>query len=169
MVKLAALPSAFSIDGEVTAGNSSPLNDGAVAAAMMEAMRAKEMGLEILGEIRASVVVATEPDDFAIAPVFAMRKLFARTGLTAKDIALFEINEAFAAMVLSVLHEMPEIPLTKVNPNGGAISMGHPVGASAARVVIDTCRDLRRQGGGLGIATACIGVGLGIAVLVEVK
>lgn len=169
LVKLAALPSAFSIDGEVTAGNSSPLNDGAVAAAMMEAARAKEMGLEILGEIRASVVVATEPDDFAIAPVFAMRKLFARTGLTAKDIALFEINEAFAAMVLSVLHEMPEIPLAKVNPNGGAISMGHPVGASAARVVIDTCRELRRQGGGLGIATACIGVGLGIAVLVEVK
>ncbi|OIQ83350.1 3-oxoadipyl-CoA/3-oxo-5,6-dehydrosuberyl-CoA thiolase [mine drainage metagenome] len=169
LAKLAALPSAFSDDGSVTAGNSSPLNDGAVAAALMEARRANEIGLEILGEIRASVVVATEPDEFAIAPVYAMRKLLARTGLRTKDIDLFEINEAFAAMVLSVLHEMPEIPLSKVNPNGGAIAIGHPVGASAARVVIDTCRELRRRGGGLGIATACIGVGLGIAVLVEVK
>lgn len=169
LARLAALSPAYSSHGSITAGNSSPLNDGAVAAALMEVKHATELGLEILGEIRASAVVATEPDEFAVAPVYAMRKLFARTGLSVKDIGLFEINEAFAAMVLSVLHEMPEIPLTKVNPNGGAIAIGHPVGASAARVVVDTCRELRRQGGGLGIATACIGVGLGIAVLVEVK
>jgi acetyl-CoA acetyltransferase family protein len=169
LVKLASLSSAFTTGGSVTAGNSSPLNDGAVAAALMDAGRANALGLEILGEIRSSVVVATEPDEFSIAPVYAMRKLFSKTGLNASDIDLFEINEAFAAMVLSVLHEMPEIPIAKVNPNGGAIALGHPVGASAARVIVDTCRELRRRGGGLGIATACIGVGLGIAVLVEVK
>jgi acetyl-CoA acetyltransferase family protein len=169
LAKLASLSSAFTTGGSVTAGNSSPLNDGAVAAALMDAGRANALGLEILGEIRSSVVVATEPDEFSIAPVYAMRKLFSKTGLNASDIDLFEINEAFAAMVLSVLHEMPEIPIAKVNPNGGAIALGHPVGASAARVIVDTCRELRRRGGGLGIATACIGVGLGIAVLVEVK
>jgi len=169
LAKLAALKPAFTVDGTVTAGNSSPLNDGAVAAAVIEASRAEALGLGILGEIRASSLVAVEPDEFATAPVFAMRKLFARTGLNVKDIDLFEINEAFASMVLSVLHEMPEIPLAKVNPNGGALAIGHPVGASAARVVVDTCRELRRRGGGLGIASACIGVGLGIAVLVEVK
>jgi acetyl-CoA acetyltransferase family protein len=169
LAKLASLSPAFTTGGSVTAGNSSPLNDGAVAAALMDAGRANALGLEILGEIRSSVVVATEPDEFSIAPVYAMRKLFSKTGLNASDIDLFEINEAFAAMVLSVLHEMPEIPIAKVNPNGGAIALGHPVGASAARVIVDTCRELRRRGGGLGIATACIGVGLGIAVLVEVK
>ena len=169
LAKLAELSSAFTPGGSVTAGNSSPLNDGAVAVALMEAARAQSLGLENFGEIRASAVVATNPDEFAIAPVYAMRKLLLRTGLSANDIDLFEINEAFAAMVLSVLHDMPEIPLARVNPNGGAIAIGHPVGASAARVVIDTCRELRRRGGGLGIATACIGVGLGIAVLVEVK
>ena len=97
-----------------------------------------------------------------------MHKLLSRSGLSFDDIDLFEINEAFAAMVLTVLHDEPSIPLDKVNPHGGAIAMGHPVGASAARVVVDTARHLRRRGGGRGIATACIGVGLGIAVLVEV-
>ena len=97
-----------------------------------------------------------------------MRKLLAREGLTFADIDRFEVNEAFAAMVLTVLHDLPEIPREKVNPDGGAIAIGHPVGASAARVVVDTARGLRRTGGRLGIATACIGVGLGIAVLVEV-
>jgi acetyl-CoA acetyltransferase len=96
-----------------------------------------------------------------------MRKLLARTGLSYSDIDLFEINEAFAAMVLTVLREADEIDVAKVNPHGGAIAIGHPVGASAARVIVDTARDLRSRGGGRGIATACIGVGLGIAVLVE--
>lgn len=113
-------------------------------------------------------MVAVEPDEFAKAPVPAMRKLLSRKGLSFDDIDLFEINEAFAAMVLTVLHDEPSIPVDKVNPHGGAIAMGHPVGASAARVVVDTARHLRRRGGGRGIATACIGVGLGVAVLVEV-
>lgn len=166
--KLAALKPAFTADGSVTAGNSSPLNDGAVATLLMSENTAKEHGLEPLAFITASSVSALEPDRFANAPVPAVRNLLKRTGLSADDIDLFEINEAFAAMVLTVLHEAPEIPVSKVNPNGGAIAIGHPVGASAARVVVDTARELQRRGGGRGIATACIGVGLGIAVLVEV-
>ena len=164
---LSALKPAFTKDGSVTAGNSSTLNDGAVATLITSEEQARELGLEPLGVILGSAVVATEPDDFSTAPVFAMRKLLARKGLSFSDINLFEINEAFAAMVLTVLHDLPEIDINRVNPNGGAIAIGHPVGASAARVIADTCRTLRRSGGGLGIATACIGVGLGIAVLVE--
>ena len=166
--KLAALKPAFTKDGSVTAGNSSPLNDGAVASLVTDETTCRELGLEPLGAILGSAVVATEPDEFAVAPVYAVRKLLQRHGRDFDDIALWEINEAFAAMVLTVLHDLPEIDRDKVNPNGGAIALGHPVGASAARVVVDTCRDLRRRGGGLGIATACIGVGLGIAILVEV-
>jgi acetyl-CoA acyltransferase len=165
---LARLKPAFTTDGTVTAGNSSPINDGAVATLITSEEKALELGLAPIGAILGSAVVATEPDDFASAPVPAMHKLLQRTGHSFADINLFEINEAFAAMVLTVLHDAPEIDLAKVNPNGGAIAIGHPVGASAARVVVDTCRELQRRGGGLGIATACIGVGLGIAVLVEV-
>ena len=168
METLGALKPAFMKDGTVTAGNSSPINDGSVATLITTDETAAELGLEPLALIRGAVVVATEPDDFASAPVPAMRRLLAREGLSFSDISRFEINEAFAAMVLTVLHDLPEIPVEKVNPDGGAIAIGHPVGASAARVIVDTARGLRRTGGGLGIATACIGVGLGIAVLVEV-
>ncbi len=166
--KLAALKPAFTKDGSVTAGNSSPINDGAVAALVCSDAAANALGITPLGTVLGSAVVATEPDDFAVAPVYAVRKLLDRQGRSFADIDLWEINEAFAAMVLTVLHDLPEIDREKVNPNGGAIALGHPVGASAARVVVDTCRTLQRQGGGLGIATACIGVGLGIAILLEV-
>ncbi|MGA0208571.1 MAG: thiolase family protein, partial [Candidatus Nanopelagicales bacterium] len=168
LARLAELRPAFTPDGTVTAGNSSPINDGAVAALITNPERAGELGLDPLGTIVASCVVAVEPDEFAKAPVPAMHKLLARTGLTFEDIDLFEINEAFAAMVLTVLHDEPRIPVDKVNVHGGAIAMGHPVGASAARTVVDAARHLKRRGGGRAIATACIGVGLGIAVLVEV-
>jgi acetyl-CoA acetyltransferase family protein len=168
LARLAELRPAFTPDGTVTAGNSSPINDGAVAALITNPERAGELGLDPLGTIVASCVVAVDPDEFAKAPVPAMHKLLARTGLTFEDIDLFEINEAFAAMVLTVLHDEPRIPVDKVNVHGGAIAMGHPVGASAARTVVDAARHLKRRGGGRAIATACIGVGLGIAVLVEV-
>jgi acetyl-CoA acetyltransferase family protein len=168
LARLAELRPAFTPDGTVTAGNSSPINDGAVAALITNPERAGELGLDPLGTIVASCVVAVDPDEFAKAPVPAMHKLLARTGLTFENIDLFEINEAFAAMVLTVLHDEPRIPLDKVNVHGGAIAMGHPVGASAARTVVDAARHLKRRGGGRAIATACIGVGLGIAVLVEV-
>ena len=165
--KLAALKPAFTPDGSVTAGNSSPLNDGAVAALITDDITCRDLGLEPIGTILGSAVVATEPDDFATAPVYAVRKLLDRQGRAFSDIGLWEVNEAFAAMVLTVLHDLPGIDRERVNPNGGAIALGHPVGASAARVIVDTCRTLRRNGGGLGVATACIGVGLGIAILVE--
>jgi acetyl-CoA acyltransferase len=95
--------------------------------------------------------------------------VLARTAKKFSDNKVWEINEAFASMVLTVLHEVPEIDLAKVNINGGSIAIGHPVGASAARVVVDCARELKRQGGGIGIAAACIGVGLGVAIVVEVK
>lgn len=168
VARLAELRPAFTREGAVTAGNSSPINDGAVASLITSPDKARELGLDPMGTIVASSVVAVEPDEFAKAPVPAMHKLLSRTGLTFEDIDLFEINEAFAAMVLTVLHDEPSIPVEKVNVHGGSIAMGHPVGASAARVVVDAARHLKRRGGGRAIATACIGVGLGIAVLVEV-
>ena len=164
---LGALKPAFTTDGTVTAGNSSPINDGSVAALITREEIAKALNLDSFASIVSSAVVAVEPDRFANAPVPAMHKLLQRNNLNFSDIDLFEINEAFAAMVLTVLREEPRIDVSKVNPNGGAIAMGHPVGASAARVVVDAARNLHARGGGRAIATACIGVGLGIAILLE--
>ena len=112
--------------------------------------------------------MAVEPQRFSVAPVPAIRKVLARAGLSTSDIAVWEINEAFAAMVLSCLHEFPEIDRERVNVNGGAIAIGHPLGASAPRVVIDACRELRRRGGGYAVAAACIGVGQGTALVLRV-
>lgn len=164
---LGALKPAFTKDGTVTAGNSSPINDGSVAALITREDIARELKLDSFASIVSSAIVAVEPDRFANAPVPAMHKLLQRNNLTFDDIDLFEINEAFAAMVLTVLKEEPRIDLSKVNPNGGSIAMGHPVGASAARVLVDAARNLHARGGGRAIATACIGVGLGIAILLE--
>jgi acetyl-CoA acyltransferase len=114
------------------------------------------------------VTVAVEPHRYSLAPVPAIRKVLARAGLSIADIAVWEINEAFAAMVLSCLHELPEVDRELVNPNGGAIAIGHPLGASAPRIVVDACRELRRRGGGYGVAAACVGVGQGTATVVRV-
>jgi acetyl-CoA acyltransferase len=170
---LAALRPAFSADGAVTAGNASPINDGAVAVLVGRAELAGQLGVEPLGRLVASVTVAVEPHRFSVAPVPAIAKVLARAGLRAADIHLWEINEAFAAMLLSCLHDLPEAIGTApdpelVNPNGGAIAIGHPLGASAPRVVVDACRQLRRRGGGYAVVAACIGVGQGTAVLVQV-
>lgn len=121
-----------------------------------------------MARILGSATVAVEPDRFAVAPVPAIAKLLARAGLSHRDIDRWEINEAFAAMVLSTLDELPEVDRDRVNVNGGAIAIGHPLGASAPRVIVDLARELRRRGGGVGVAAACIGVGLGQAVLVRV-
>ncbi len=165
---LAALKPAFSKGGTVTAGNSSPINDGAIAVLLGSAGLPGELGVEPLGQLVGSVTVAVEPDRFSVAPVPAISKLLDRAGLRVEDIAVWEINEAFAAMVLSCLHELPAIDRDRVNPHGGAIAIGHPLGASAPRVVVDLCRELRRRGGGYGVAAACIGVGQGTATLVHV-
>jgi acetyl-CoA acetyltransferase family protein len=166
--KLAALKPAFTRDGTVTAGNSSPINDGAIATFVGSERAVAELGGEPLGRIIASTTVALSPERFTVAPVGAIRKALQRAGLSTSDIAVWEINEAFAAMVLSVLHDFPEIDRERVNPNGGAIAIGHPLGASAPRVVVDLCRELGRRGGGYGVAAACIGVGMGTAMVVKV-
>ncbi|MBV1855424.1 thiolase family protein [Catellatospora tritici] len=166
---LAKLKPAFSRDGAVTAGNSSPVNDGASAALVGSEAAARRLGVQPLGRIVASAVVGVSPERFSVGPVPAIRALLAKTGLSVGDIALWELNEAFAAMVLSCLHEFPELDRELVNIDGGAIAYGHPLGASAPRVLIDLCHSLRRRGGGYGIAAACIGVGQGQAVLVHVE
>ncbi|MFI6430352.1 thiolase family protein [Rhodococcus oryzae] len=164
---LAALRPAFSSGGSVTAGNSSPISDGAVAALVGTGAVADELGVEPLGRVLASAVVGAEPDKFALAPVAAIAKALDRAGLELADVRVLELNEAFAAMVLSCLRELPGIPADRVNPFGGAIALGHPIGASAARMVVDCLRHLRRLGGGIGVAAACIGVGQGIAIVLE--
>jgi acetyl-CoA acetyltransferase family protein len=166
--RLGKLHSAFSEGGPVTAGNSSPLNDGAAAALMGSEEVAAELGLEPLGEVVGSAVTAVEPQRFTLAPISAIRKLLARRGLDPAEVALWEVNEAFAAMALTVLHHLPEIDREKVNVHGGAIAYGHPFGASMPRVVFDLCRHLRARGGGLGVAAACVGVGQGMAIAIRV-
>lgn len=165
---LGGLKSAFSETGSVTAGNSSPINDGSVAALLTSSENARGLGLQPIGKILAAQVVATEPDLFTLAPIDAINRVLKKIDKKASDIAIWEINEAFAAMVLTVLHGMPEINRDRVNVNGGAIAIGHPVGASASRVIVECARELQRRGGGIGIAAACIGVGLGVAVAIEV-
>ncbi|MDO3646164.1 thiolase family protein [Nocardia mangyaensis] len=164
---LAALRPAFSREGSVTAGNSSPISDGAVAALVGTGAVADELGVEPLGRVVSSAVVGAEPDKFALAPVPAIAKALDRAGLALADVRVLELNEAFAAMVLSCLRELPGIAADRVNPFGGAIALGHPLGASAARMVVDCLRHLRRLGGGVGVAAACIGVGQGIAIVLE--
>jgi acetyl-CoA acyltransferase len=166
--KLAKLKSAFSAAGPVTAGNSSPLNDGAFAALIGSRDVADRLGADPIGEILGSAVVALEPNRFTVAPVGAVRKLLARLSIAFDEVNLWEINEAFAAMVLSVLHELPEIDRDLVNVHGGALAYGHPLGASMPRVIVDVCRHLRARGGGIGVATACVGVGQGMAVALRV-
>jgi acetyl-CoA acyltransferase len=166
--KLAELKPAFTPNGSVTAGNASPINDGATAIMVGDAAMAEQLGVEPLGRVLAAATTATEPDRFSVAPVDAIGRVLARIDRAAADIDLWEINEAFAAMVLSTLRGLPDVDPERVNVNGGAIAIGHPLGASAPRVVVDLCRELRRRGGGIGVAAACIGVGQGQAVVVEV-
>jgi acetyl-CoA acyltransferase len=167
METLGALDSAFTPGGSGTAGNSSPVTDGAAASLITSEAAAKSLGLEPMAYILSSAVTALAPDEFTLAPVPAIHRALARAGKSIKDVKVWEINEAFASMVLTVLHEIPEINRDLVNPHGGAIAIGHPVGASANRVVMELARELRRRGGGIGVAAACIGVGLGIALVIE--
>jgi acetyl-CoA acyltransferase len=166
--KLAALKPAFAKDGAVTAGNASPINDGAVAVLVGGQSTVDRLGAAPVGRIVASATVGVEPHKFSIAPVPAIRKVLDRAGLSFSDISVWEVNEAFAAMVLSCLHELPEVDRARVNPHGGAVAIGHPLGASAPRVAVDACRELRRRGGGYAVAAACIGVGQGTAMVLHV-
>jgi acetyl-CoA acetyltransferase family protein len=166
---LRGLDPAFASGGTVTAGNSSPINDGAIAALVGTSDSASKLGRPPRGRLLGSAVVGIEPDRFPVAPVTAMRRLAERVGHPLQSFDLFEVNEAFAAMVLCTLMDLPEVDHRKVNVHGGAIAIGHPLGASALRIVADLCDHLRTRGGGRGIAAACIGVGQGIAIACEVQ
>lgn len=164
---LRKLKAVFKKDGCVTAGNASGMVDGAAALIVTSEKTAKENGWPILGKLIASHVVGCDPSIMGIGPVPAVRGLLQRTGRELKDISLIEVNEAFACQTLAVEKELG-IPREKLNTNGGAIAIGHPLGASGARITAHLLYALKRRGGGLGLGTACIGGGQGIAVLIEV-
>jgi 3-oxoadipyl-CoA thiolase len=164
--KLAALGAAFREDGTVTAGNSSGINDGAAALVVASEERAAELGAEPLGAFVGSAVVGVDPRVMGIGPVPAVRKLLERAGIGASDIDLVELNEAFASQSLVVIRELGLDP-ERVNVNGGAIAIGHPLGMSGARLVVTLLHELRRRGGRYGLATLCVGVGQGQAALFE--
>ena len=167
LVGLAKLKPAFSMTGSVTAGNSSPISDGAACTVLMSATKAKEMGLAPLAFFRGFASAGVDPEIMGIGPVPAVRKLLERKGLSLGEIDLFELNEAFAAQSVYVVRELG-LDLAKVNVNGGAIALGHPLGCTGAKLATSLIHELRRRGGGLGIVTMCIGGGMGAAGLFEV-
>jgi 3-oxoadipyl-CoA thiolase len=164
--KLGSLKPAFRKEGTVTAGNSSGINDGAAALVIASEERAKALGVEPLGAFVASAVAGVDPRVMGIGPIPAVRKLLGRVGIDAADLDLVELNEAFASQSLAVIRELGLDP-AKVNVNGGAIAIGHPLGMSGARLVVTLLHELRRRDGRYGIATMCVGVGQGQAALFE--
>jgi acetyl-CoA acetyltransferase family protein len=163
---LAGLKPAFRRAGTVTAGNSSGLNDGAAALVIASEERAGALGAEPLGAFVASAVEGVDPRVMGIGPIPAVRKLLARAGVEAGELDLVELNEAFASQSLAVIRELGLDP-ERVNVNGGAIALGHPLGMSGARLVVTLLHELRRRGGRYGLATLCVGVGQGQAALFE--
>ena len=163
---LAKLRPAFTEGGSVTAGNASGINDGAAALLVMEAGRARALGLKPLARIVATSVAGVDPSVMGIGPIPAITKLLTRTGLSAKQIDRVELNEAFASQAVACIRELGLNPAT-TNIHGGAIALGHPLGASGARMLVTLTRELRRSGGRYGVASMCVGVGQGIAMLVE--
>ncbi len=164
---LARLKPAFRKEGTVTAGNASPLSDGAAALLIGDRQAAEAIGRRPLARIAGRGVAAVDPDVFGIGPVEAARKAVARAGIEWGDLAVVELNEAFAAQALACLAEWTELDPGIVNPNGGAIAIGHPLGASGARLLASLAHELHRRGGGWGLAAICIGVGQGLAVVLE--
>jgi acetyl-CoA C-acetyltransferase len=165
--KLAGLKAAFKSDGSVTAGNASGINDGAAALLVSSSERARQLGRQPLATILSFGSVGVEPIVMGIGPVGAIRLALKRAGLSAADIDLFELNEAFAAQSIAVMRELDLDP-AKVNTRGGAIALGHPIGASGARILTTLIYALRAKGGGKGGASLCIGGGMGIAMVVQV-
>ena len=165
--KLAALPPAFEREGTVTAGNAPGLNDGAAALVLASAEVARELGVEPLARIVATGRASAPPEAINVAPALAARAALAAADLRAGDVDLWEINEAFAAVTLASIAELGLDP-ERVNVNGGSVAVGHPVGATGARILMTLVYELRRRGGGLGLATICGAGANGCAVLVEV-
>jgi acetyl-CoA acetyltransferase family protein len=169
MEALAKLKPSFRTDGtgRVTAGNSSPLNDGAAALLLVDEDGLRETGREPLARIRTSAVTGIEPNLFGLAPVEAVQRALKKSGRTFADLTTFELNEAFAAQSLGCLAEWPDLDPSVVNPRGGAIAIGHPLGASGARIAGSVAHQLAAAGSGTGLAALCIGVGQGLALVLE--
>ena len=165
--KLTGLKPAFRAQGTVTAGNASPLNDGAAALLIGDRTAADRTGLEPLARIAGRGVAGVDPEKFGIGPVRAAEIALERAGIGWSDLSVVELNEAFAAQSLACIRSWKELDPEIVNPNGGAIAIGHPLGASGARIIGSLAHELRRRGGGWGLATLCIGVGQGLAVVLK--
>jgi acetyl-CoA acyltransferase len=163
---LASLKPAFAKDGSVTAGNSSPLSDGAAAALVMSKAKADALGVKPLGWFRAFATAGVDPAIMGIGPIPAVRKLLAKTGLSIKDIDVIELNEAFASQSVYVARTL-ELPRERLNIHGGAIALGHPLGCTGAKLTATALHELRRRGGRYAIVTMCIGGGMGAAGLLE--
>lgn len=166
LVKLASLKPAFDPTGSVTAGNSSPLTDGAAAVVLASADYARSQKKPILGYFRHFVVAGVPPEIMGVGPVFAIRKLLQKTGLSMDQIDLFEINEAFASQAVYCAKEL-NVPMEKLNVNGGAIALGHPLGVTGTRLALTILRELKRRKGKYGIVSMCVGGGMGAAALLE--
>jgi acetyl-CoA acetyltransferase family protein len=167
MESLAALRPVFREDGTITAGNASPLNDGAAALVLGDLQSVTSLGVQPLARIAASAVSGVDPRLYGIGPVEAAAKALKRAGIGWSDVATVELNEAFAAQALACLAEWPELDPEVVNPTGGALAIGHPLGCSGARILTTLAWRLRRTGARWGLAAMCIGVGQGIAVVLE--
>ncbi len=165
--RLAKLRPAFKEGGTVTAGNASPYSDGAAALLMMSADKAAELGLKPLARFVTFATAGVDPDIMGVGPIKAVPKALAKAGITVDDLKLIEFNEAFAAQVLAVMGELNMNP-EKVNVNGGAIALGHPLGATGAKLSTQLIHELSKRGGGLGMVTMCIGGGMGAAGVFEV-
>ncbi|HUK79946.1 MAG TPA: thiolase family protein, partial [Nitrososphaerales archaeon] len=163
MEKLSSLKPAFRKDGTVTAGNSSGINDGAAAVVIMGETKASSLGFRPIARVLGSATAGVHPSFMGVGPVYSTRKLLSRLGMSMDEFGMIELNEAFAAQVLACVQEMPEFEAGKMNPNGGAIALGHPLGCSGARLVTTLLHQMRRTGTRYGLATMCIGVGQGIS------
>ena len=164
--KLAKLSPAFRKGGTVTAGNSSSLNDGAAGVMITSEAKAKQLGLKAMARVVSTGVAGVDPRFMGIGPVPASEKALQKAGLTINDIDVVELNEAFAAQSIAVIRDL-QIPIEKLNPNGGAIALGHPLGCSGARIATTLLHEMQRRNARYGLATMCIGVGQGVAVVVE--
>lgn len=165
--RLAKLSPVFDHDGTITAGNAPGINDGAAALVLMSDEKAKQEGREPLATILAHTAIALEAEDFPKTPGLVINELLKKTGKSVEDIDLFEINEAFAAVALAA-NQLANLDPEKVNVNGGAVALGHPIGASGARILITLIHELKRRGGGIGVAAICSGGGQGDAIMIEV-
>ncbi len=165
--RLAKLPAAFMMGGSVTAGNASPYSDGAAAVALMSESRARTLGLRPLARLAGYAVAGVDPDIMGVGPIKAVPKALAKAGIGVEQLTLIEFNEAFASQALAVARDL-QFPMDRVNVNGGAIALGHPLGATGAKLTTQLVHELGTRGGGYGLVTMCIGGGMGAAGVFEV-